>query len=209
MCSSAKLHKAIRVPLLPTAHFPKFQWESHGGSVAGRQKATTPHKTHILRILLEGYFRQAGGSEAKAISRGENPPPRLEPDEAIRRLDAIIQNWAIEELIREGKIEQFSLAQKKVASSPIPLPTSDLYCKYHHIAVDLYYKTYAHDYKGAGRPRSIPDDYYQHILEEKWKKKSYLQIAKDLGEPVGTAEEKHIAKEKIRQQYRNALKWLV
>jgi hypothetical protein len=181
--------------------------------MAKSQKSTKLDKSTAvyqspLQSILEGYFKYARESEACAISKGLAPPPRVEPDEAIRRLAAEIREVAIEERFRKGNGGQFSLEETILALPPVPLPTSDLYRKYHHLAVDLYYKTYARDRKGPGRP-PLSEEYCDRLLRMSSEKKTHLQMAKEMNLPTRTPDERRTAKEKIRQRKRIAIKRII
>jgi hypothetical protein len=144
--------------------------------------------------LLQQYF-----DEAKELGYF------LSPDDAMRRLVDDVEESKISLLF--GKPAKVIWLKGTNPKEPKSLSILRKLRKLHHLAVDLYYKARM---PGPGRPRTISDDRCGKLLDKKLiEKKTYLQIAKELGEPVRTPEEKRTAKQKIRQQVRIAINRII
>lgn len=129
----------------------------------------------------------------------------LGPDEAMRMLVMDVEDSAISLLF--GKSAKVRWIKSTNPKEPKSISIQRKLRVLHHLAVDLFYKARL---PGRGRPRSISDERRSKLLDKKLiEKKTYLQIAKELGEPVGTPAEIEAAKERIRQQVRIAIKEII
>jgi len=164
--------------------------------------------------LLENYYKKAKEireQESKQKRRKRltdiDRLRRLEPDAAMRKLAETIS----EIIFMPVRFSPGYATVSEISYSPPdpdPLPTSIRFRKLHLRAVDLFYKTYAEDNKGAGRPR-LPLDRCLLLYRKRYNEKlTYLQIAKEMGVPSNTPEERRRATELIRQRTRTAKKWL-
>jgi hypothetical protein len=144
--------------------------------------------------LLERYFK-----EANALGFV------LTPDEAMRRLvtDVEESNICLALQIPAKVIWPKGTNSKEPQSSSLLQNVRKL----HLLAVGLYYKARM---PGPGRPRSISDERCSMLLDKRLMEgKTYLQIAKELSEPVRTPAERMTSKEKIRQQVRIAISRII
>jgi hypothetical protein len=168
--------------------------------------------------LMKLFFNQAA-KRKKALKQSEHGPQgkgpvvdngdqlsQLEPDDAIFNLTEIIKDH-----LRGRRTGISVVCPKPRTASPgrAPLPAWSDLRKAHHLAVDLFYKTYAADIRGVGRPPLSLERCWSLFRKKYIEKKSYLQIAIEEGANPKTAVEKHQAAEKIRQQVRIAFKRII
>jgi len=135
--------------------------------------------------VLKAFTSRLADLFTEAKGQGET----LLPDAALMRLQVDIRRLI-------GDAEKLPASTKRKASR-VPLKSSVARQKQlHHLAVDLFYKTYFPDGTGRGRPR-LPDEDRQEVKRLKDAGESWTKIPAKLGDPDGAK-----AKDKYRKRAR-------
>ncbi len=137
-------------------------------------------KYEINKRHLESYFKEAA-------SNGE----LLWPDDAMKKL---IHWWNM--YVQVEKIDILEMKSKH------PRLNESAFAKeIHHLAVDLFYKTYFE--QKAGAPK-INDEHLDLLLKLEAQGLTHLEIAKEIDLPTNTKQEKESSKGIVQKRIASA-----